>query len=371
SSTRLPTVNDDPYPPFFLFSLPTRRTRPPHSFNSCRFNMPRVHYRAAAAAGGKETVVTRPVARPTVTKPVVTKVTKPVVVVTPKPTKVIPTTTAKVIPPTKILPTTTAPVVPTTSSIIPLTSPTLPLTTITSAATSTLPTLLSTTSTPRTTVAKATGVPTSKVAVASPSSAPATTPSSSTSVTPIIAGIAGSLAGVAVTAILIAFFFRRWNRRTRQGRESINFDPKEFRRSALMLEDPRPHASSVRSVPMDYRQASMAPAPALNQYQQYPVHAPSSPGFYSAPQYFGTPPDVHQYYGSPAVDYHQPYAAPGVEQGYPPPSHRQSSFSSMHPGVAPQPATTQYRDAASPHYASHPQAQHRYAENNEDAYGGI
>ncbi|KAJ7917737.1 hypothetical protein B0H13DRAFT_1870041 [Mycena leptocephala] len=314
--------------------------------------MPVVHYRRAAVASvppatTKNAVVTTK--KSPVTKVPVVPTAKTVATAKVPPTTVVPSTTTAV-PPTTVI------VLPSSSSIIP--SPTLPPV----RTTAQLPT-------------KTAAAHTSTVSSASPSVSVPPSSTSAFSITPIIAGIAGSLAGVAVTALLIAFFFRRWNRRSRgRGRESINFEPKAFRRSALMLEDPRPPRApafsngngSIRSVQMDYQHAMAAGYghPPMAPYHQYPVmmqsptsvYTPDSPRFgtldsaaprYATPEYF-----------SPQQQQPHQYYAPPVQQGYPLEFHRQGSLppgDSTHLGASPLPS----------------QPHHQYAENNDDAYAGM
>ncbi|KAJ7649061.1 hypothetical protein DFH06DRAFT_1135316 [Mycena polygramma] len=339
--------------------------------------MPEVHYRPRFPAA----VVTGPVtpivatAKPTVVKPTVVKPT------TPLPVTKTPARTTKVIPPTTKA---TAPVVVPTKPTVPVTPssviipPTLPLTissTTTTSSSSVIPistiparnsnnsktsksTLASPSSAANTVAAKGTAVARVSPSVsASPSTSSVPSTSSSTSVPAVAVGIIGGLVGVVLTGVLVAFFFfltgllqRRWNRRSRI-RDSINFDAKNFRRSAIMLESPRPPqepdfgrgGGSIRSVPMDYHRTP----PVV--HQQYPyMHAP--PTTY--------PPNTPSY---PAVDYAipaNPFYSPPAYQGYPPDLNRGSFQNGSHPVAAPPPPPPA------------PQQQY-YHDNHDDAYGGM
>ncbi|KAJ6537674.1 hypothetical protein B0H19DRAFT_1382413 [Mycena capillaripes] len=311
-------------------------------------NMPVVHYRPRASGAA----VAGPVALPTT--PVVAT-TKPVKPVPPTTVNTSTRSTAKATATTKVVPTTAKTSIPATPSVIPITSPPITTPSLTPSPTTSstvIPTtassstLTSLTAHPKTTPSKVSSV-VSISASASASGSTVPSPSSSTSVTALTAGIIGSLAGVALTGMLVAFFFRRWNRRSRT-RESMNFDAKNFRRSAIMLDSPRgpqpPEFSSggasIRSGRMGYQHTSMVAHP---QYSY--MHAPPSAYTHSP----DTPNYGHAGYPIPP----NPFSVPPVHQGYPPESHRQGSFHGGHPGAAPPPP---------PHYPY---------ENYNDAYGGM
>ncbi|KAJ7627840.1 hypothetical protein DFH06DRAFT_1442688 [Mycena polygramma] len=324
--------------------------------------MPGVHHRPRFPAA----VVTGPVtpivatAKPTVVKPTVVKPT------TPLPVTKTPAQTTKVIPPTTKA---TAPIVVPTKPTVPVTPssviipPTLPLTissTTTTSSTSVIPistiptsksTLASPSSAANTVAAKGSAVARVSPSVsASPSTSSVPSTSSSTSVPAVAVGIIGGLVGVVLTGVLVAFFFRRWNRRSRI-RDSINFDAKNFRRSAIMLESPRPPqepdfgrgGGSIRSVPMDYHHTP----PVV--HQQYPyMHAPPTTYTPNTPSY-------------PAADYAipaNPFYSPPAYQGYPPDLNRGSFQNGSHPVAAPPPPPPA------------PQQQY-YHDNHDDAYGGM
>ncbi|KAJ7319435.1 hypothetical protein DFH08DRAFT_970815 [Mycena albidolilacea] len=290
---------------------------------------------------------TKAVVKPTATLPATVKKTTAVVATTAK----VPATTKAVVPPTKAtLPATTLPATTLPAITLPATTPavvpatTLPLTT------SKPPTPIApTTTTPLTTSSPATSSTATSVLASlaasspSPSPSPSTSvsPSSSTSVTAVAAGVIGGLVGIAVTGLLVAFFLRRWHRDRRRSRESINFDAKHFRRSAVMLDssppslrEPEFRNGSVRSMRMDYH-----PPTVVHMHHPYPyIHPQPSP-------YPDTPA-----YGSPEYPIAQnPFYVPAGQQGYPPPMHRQGSGG--HPGAVPPP--------------------HYHYGNHEDAYGGM
>ncbi|KAJ7140430.1 hypothetical protein C8R46DRAFT_1361283 [Mycena filopes] len=331
--------------------------------------MPGAHHRhglrvpAAAAAAA---------AVPT-TKPVVVTTKKPVVPV--KTTAKVVTTAKVPVTPTKpvvpVVPTTTKPIVPvTTPSLpvsVPIVSPSLPLTTLTSVTTPIAP--LSTSS-PVTTPSLTPSTPTTPSpsntiladagASASPSPSSSVSPTSSTSVTAVAAGVIGGLVGVIITGVIVAFFFRRWHgRRSRaRGRESINFDPKSFRRSGVMLpEDPLPGAprpfahsssSSVRSVPMDYNRP-------MQQQQGYPSPY-MQPSPYGSGGYADTPG-----YRTPELQYpvqHAFYGGAGAPMSMQAPQDPMHMASAGYP--PPQQAQAQAHHYPGPYHAS-----------TDDAYGGM
>ncbi|KAJ6626888.1 hypothetical protein B0H10DRAFT_463094 [Mycena sp. CBHHK59/15] len=203
------------------------------------------------------------------------------------------------------------------TAVKPVTSATVTSPSLTPARTSSIATSTPITSS-STTTPTLTASTHSKAEVKSPSSASASSSASaaisSTHVPAVAAGIVGGIVGVVVTALIVAFFLRRWNhKRHRKGRESINFNPDQFRRSAVMLQDPHPMGSSaagsIRSAVMEERHPSEA-ATRMVAYQ-YPVtHTPMSPAFYAPP--YGSPRDVQQQIYSP---YPYPY------RGYPPDPH--------------------------------------------------
>ncbi|KAF8181195.1 hypothetical protein K438DRAFT_1841374 [Mycena galopus ATCC 62051] len=322
--------------------------------------MPVVHYRPRVAVAVPPVTVTKVVAT---TKPAthlpatVVKPSAPVVVSVAKTAA-----TTKVVIPTKATASAAASAV--RSIALPLTSSIAPSTTQLSSET--------TPSTTPATVAKVTAAPgtlvashttTSASASASPSAS--LSPSSSSSTSVVATGIIGGLAGVILTGLLVAFFFRRWNRdrRTRsRSHDSMNFDAKTFRRSAVMLDNDSPppprvpefsSGTNFRSVPMGYHGHQT-----LIVQHQYPytVHAPPSHRYPYSPD-TPTPSPVGGY-STPEYPYpissNPFYIPPGVQQGYPPESHRQSIRSAREPPTLSQ----------APHY-------HYQNEHNEDAYGGM
>ncbi|KAJ7926239.1 hypothetical protein B0H13DRAFT_1862509 [Mycena leptocephala] len=309
--------------------------------------MPIVHYRPRVEDAVAPAAPITTAARPTTKVAPTTKVKTS--------TRVIVSETAKATATTKVVvpaTTTTVPVTPSvihSTTLLPTATSIITSSISTTQLTSSLKTTLSTSVAPTKTIA----AKVSSVALISPSvssSASAST-SSSTSFPAVAAGIIGSVVGVMLTGLLVAFFFlkanvsqRRWNRR-RSRVQSINFDAKNFRRSAIMLENsytPRApefsSSTSIRSVPMDHRTT-------MHAHHQYSyMHPPPSAYTPDTPSY-GTP----EYAISP-----NPFYAGPVQQGYPPEMHRQGSYTNGgHPGVVPPPP---------PHY--------NY-ENNEDAYGGM
>ncbi|KAF7341140.1 hypothetical protein MVEN_01848600 [Mycena venus] len=317
---------------------------PPTLFFRLQFNMPIVHYRPRVPAAAA------------VVPPATTKVVVPT---TPLPPTKVRTSTRVVVSTARAAATTkVVPVLPTTTHII-ATTPTVALTTTQPLTTSsslisssTIPLITSTTTTPRTTPVK-TAVKATSVAFSSSPAAALASPSTSVSPTSgvsggtIAAGVIGGLVGIAVTSIVVAFVLRRWHRNRSRSRESMNFDAKNFRRSAVMLESSPPplppdfgSRTSVRSVPMamDYRhhQTSMVAHhyPYMHAQAMHSPYTPDTPSYGSSPDYHIPP---------------NPFYVPPRSQGYPPEMHRQGSGGGL-PGAAP------------PHY---------HYENHEDAYGGM
>ncbi|KAK7038342.1 hypothetical protein R3P38DRAFT_3182437 [Favolaschia claudopus] len=326
--------------------------------------MPGVHYRPRVP-------VPVPAAAAAATSKVVTTAKKPVTPVRPTATVKKPTTTAKTtVPTTKaVLPTsktvitpvppsTTSPILPsTTSEESSTTKPILPSTTASDSETTPLPSD-SSTSPP---IAPSPSGDVARDGAALPSSSNTIAPSGSASVPAVTAGIIGGLVGIAITGFIVAFFLRRWRRdRRRLHRDSLNFDAKTFRRSAIMLEDtssmtpPPPRApefgagsrSSIRSVPMNYHQPAMVVVQQAPSQYSYMHAQAAQPSPYT--------PDTPGYGVLGGLEYHTPQnmyyttAVPVVQQGYPPEMHRQ--MSGGHPVGAP------------PSY--------RY-DTHEDPYGGM
>ncbi|KAJ7813892.1 hypothetical protein B0H14DRAFT_1431106 [Mycena olivaceomarginata] len=315
--------------------------------------MPIIHYRPGRApAVVVVPTTTKAVVKPTTPLPATVKKTTAVVA----PTAKVPATTKAVVPPTKAtLPATTLPATTlpaTTPAVVPTT--TLPLVRFTTAFWRTRPNHVGfrPPASPRRPSRQALQPlrrrpllywPPWLLSSPSPSPSPSTSvsPSSSTSVTAVAAGVIGGLVGIAVTGLLVAFFLRRWHRDRRRSRESINFDAKHFRRSAVMLDssppslrEPEFRNGSVRSMRMDYH-----PPTVVHMHHPYPyIHPQPSP-------YPDTPS-----YGTPEYPIAQnPFYVPAGQQGYPPPMHRQGSGG--HPGAVPPP--------------------HYHYGNHEDAYGGM
>ncbi|KAJ7187614.1 hypothetical protein GGX14DRAFT_547154 [Mycena pura] len=237
---------------------------------------------------------------------------------------------------------------------------------------------LSTISSPSTIPVHSTKAQASAVASASVTAVPSPA-AASISATTVAVAIVSSLVGLAISGLIIAFFLRRWSRKRKdRQRESMNFHPSTFRRSAVMLEDPLPprvHAhdfgagASFRSgsAQSDYRDSAHT---AVAAFHQYPYGMPASAATYT-PQHYSSAaaPASAEYYNYGASQAYAPpqnlgYAPPvqqvGIPVGYPPELHRQGAFPGVpvHPSQMPPPPPPA-------HY------QHYSAEDNDDAYGGI
>ncbi|KAJ7205417.1 hypothetical protein GGX14DRAFT_644523 [Mycena pura] len=208
------------------------------------------------------------------------------------------------------------------------------------------------------------------------------TAAGSNSAATVAVAIVSSLVGLAITGLIVALFLRRWSRKRKdRQRESMNFDPSTFRRSAVtaMLQDPLPprlHAhdfgagASFRSgsVQSDYRDSAHT---AVAAFHQYPYGMPASESAATYTQHYSSAavPASAEYYNCGAshasappqnLEYAPPLRQVGIPVGYPPELHRQGAFpgAPVHPNqMPPHPPPAHY--------------QHYTAEDNDDAYGGI
>ncbi|KAF7367313.1 GYF domain-containing protein [Mycena sanguinolenta] len=259
-----------------------------------------------------------------------------------------------------------SPIIPTTtsSSVVPSTTPSTTSTT----PTTTTPTTTSTPTTPPVSTLPPTTVNVDVTSTTTPLGAQTsgTIPSSSSSAsaTPaatnhsaIAIGIGCTLVGLFALGLLISFFLRRWNRnRSRmQSRESINFNPDEFRQSAAVLKDDH----SAR-----FTEQKGYPESAL----RVPAMAPAGPGGYADARPYST----YSAYQQPQ----QMYAAPAPTSMYVPQQQQPQIYSPnphhAYPTAAPtaaQQVAEAYRGGEdtdhmpNPHPVTHP--------DGEDAYGGI
>ncbi|KAF7770288.1 hypothetical protein Agabi119p4_6262 [Agaricus bisporus var. burnettii] len=206
-----------------------------------------------------------------------------------------PTRTAPVLPPllTHKPPKPTTPIVP----ITPVTRPTPPAITraTTSATVSSLATVSTTSSvvpsttsrvvtpsiTPSSTIAPELDTVTSLTTVrhiSSAASSASSTPSPTSGVNygAIVGGVGGGVAAIAAISFAVLFFMRRMRKRRD---EAIDFNPQDFRRSAVLLPDPPTHEDTVAR---GYNPPPPGP-PMMEQPQQTPISMASAG--YNEPYY--------------------------------------------------------------------------------------
>jgi hypothetical protein len=126
------------------------------------------------------------------------------------------------------------------------------------------------------------------------------------------------LVGVFALALLISFFLRRWNRsRSRvRPRESINFNPDEFRRSAVALKDDHSaRFTEQKGYPASaYRPGSAYQAPAMAGPTQATQARPYTPEYsYQQPQQMYAPAPYVQQQPAPQ----QQICSPNPHRAYP------------------------------------------------------
>ncbi|KAL0953969.1 hypothetical protein HGRIS_005129 [Hohenbuehelia grisea] len=262
---------------------------------------------AAVLASARAKAASEAAARATATRPVVPTV--PVVPpprVTPVPPPVVPTPSVSSL---SLIPSTT--VLSSSSSILP-------------SSTSVIPKAVSKSSTPvRSSTIRAS-------ASANPSTSAA--PSSGLNTGAMVGGIAGGLAAVALLSFAVVFLMRRKNKKT----DERGFHASSFRRSAILLDDPKPgepgyrprppsmieqhiaHSATPVGPPYGTQQFSQQYA-SYNQFgQSTPSYArdPSAYGAYGHPQLQQSPPEQYRQYGlAPGFKYpgtpsHQSHALP-------------------------------------------------------------
>ncbi|KAJ7356880.1 hypothetical protein DFH08DRAFT_850422 [Mycena albidolilacea] len=238
---------------------------------------------------------------------------------------------------------------PTTSSVA-VDASTTPATTpdTTSATPTTIPTTTSTTPTstlPPTTV-EVDVTSTMKASQASASVSPsASATDTPTSHSAVAAAVIGSLVGAFALILLVAFFLRRWNRsRSRvRPRESINFDPNLFRRSAAALKDDE----SARFTEQKGYLESAAGGAATRAFTPEPrAFSPEYPFQEAQPMY------AHGAYSQQQIYSPQPY-----------PTATQQVASEYRGEPLPNDVAEQLHNMPNPHPVTHP--------GDEDAYGGI
>ncbi|KAJ7205411.1 hypothetical protein GGX14DRAFT_397550 [Mycena pura] len=218
---------------------------------------------------------------------------------------------------------------------------------------------LSTISSPSTTPVHSTKAQASTVVSAS------VTAAGSNSAATVAVAIVSSLVGLAITGLIVALFLRRWSRKRKdRQRESMNFHPSTFRRSAVtaMLQDPltpRLHAhdfgagASFRSgsVQSDYMYRNSART-AVAAFHQYPYGMPASTATYT--------PNI-----TAALPRRQPEIRASCAAGRNP---RRISAGAAPAGRLPGRTSTSASLPPAPPPAHH---QHYAAEGSGDAYGGI
>jgi hypothetical protein len=159
----------------------------------------------------------------------------------------------------------------------------------------------------------------------------------------IVGGIGGALLAIGALAFAVVFFVRRYRRKAN---EEDGFDPADFRKSAVLLDDSAiKEAPSFNPRPPTMIERHVAHAPPMGGYQYgdqgqaaYPGDNFGHIGQYPSDQMYG--PAVDQYgqpvYGQHA-EYQPEYGQPASYGGYP----QQGEYhpSSLRPGEAmpPQP----------------------------------
>ncbi|KAJ6574667.1 hypothetical protein B0H19DRAFT_1125149 [Mycena capillaripes] len=130
----------------------------------------------------------------------------------------------------------------------------------------------------------------------STSSSPSPSPSASATPTnhTVAATVAGVLVAVFALVLIISFFLRRWNRsRSRvRPRESINFNPEEFRRAGTTLGDDR---SEQKYMEQKVYAGSAYHAPSMGAHQPGPGTYPPEYLHPQQPQQIYSPHPHHTY----------------------------------------------------------------------------
>ncbi|KAF9454461.1 hypothetical protein P691DRAFT_754692 [Macrolepiota fuliginosa MF-IS2] len=169
--------------------------------------------------------------------------------------------------------TSTIVVIPTLSSIVPTTSPVI--TTSSSAV-------------PITITLETTASRTFSSAAAASASTTAASSDSGVGTGAVVGGVGAGIVAVAALGFAVAFFLRRTRKRGMD--EGAGFDARDFRRSAVMLQDPPTHQDTIN------RGYNPPPSPSMIEHQQTPVSAPAS-GWGYAESYYGNNPTGHGAYG--------------------------------------------------------------------------